>query len=112
MRRSETGLKLCVRVIYAKASLTHAPDIERVIVFLHCFSDDVWKVHRKALNYSFNLKILQTFIPIFIDNSQALVKDLSVNIGKKKEFDMLHYTTKAALNMICGKYNSKRPFLC
>ncbi|KAG5681628.1 hypothetical protein PVAND_011044 [Polypedilum vanderplanki] len=63
---------------------------------------DVWKIHRKSLNYSFNLKILQTFIPIFIENSQKLVNDLAVNIGKKKEFDLLHYSTKTALNMICG----------
>lgn len=63
---------------------------------------DVWKVHRKSLNYSFNLKILQTFIPIFIENSQKLVKDLAVNVGKRKEFDMLAYTSKSSLNMICG----------
>lgn len=65
--------------------------------------DDVWKIHRKSLNYSFNLKILQTFIPTFIENANKLVDDLSVNVGKVKEFDMLAYTTKSALNMICGE---------
>lgn len=70
---------------------------------LRC-SDDVWKIHRKSLNYSFNLKILQTFIPTFIENANKLVDELSVNIGKAKEFDMLTYTTKSALNMICGSY--------
>lgn len=74
------------------------------LLLLLSLADDVWKIHRKSLNYSFNLKILQTFIPIFIENSQSLVNDLAVNLGKKKEFDMLHYTTKCALNMICGKY--------
>ncbi|CRK99374.1 CLUMA_CG012597, isoform A [Clunio marinus] len=64
--------------------------------------NDVWKIHRKSLNYSFNLKILQTFIPIFIENSEKLVCDLEVNLSKKKEFDMLSFTTKSALNMICG----------
>lgn len=63
----------------------------------------MWKIHRKSLNYSFNLKILQTFIPIFIENSQKLVNDLAVNVVKRKEFDMLAYTSKSALNMICGK---------
>lgn len=67
-------------------------------------SDDVWKIHRKSLNYSFNLKILQTFIPTFIENANKLVDDLSVNVGKVKEFDMLTYTTKSALNMICGEF--------
>lgn len=68
---------------------------------------DVWKIHRKSLNYSFNLKILQTFIPIFIENAQKLVNDLAVNVGKRKEFDMLAYTSKSALNMICGKIFEK-----
>lgn len=68
---------------------------------------DVWKIHRKSLNYSFNLKILQTFIPIFIENAQKLVNDLAVNVGKRKEFDMLAYTSKSALNMICGEIFSK-----
>lgn len=66
----------------------------------------MWKIHRKSLNYSFNLKILQTFIPTFIENSQKLVSDLSVNVGKTKEFDMLSYTTKSALNMICGEFTA------
>ena len=70
--------------------------------FLACSVDDTWKIHRKSLNYSFNLKILLTFIPIFVENAQKLVVDLSVNVTKKKEFDMLNYTTKSALNMICG----------
>lgn len=73
-------------------------------MILFCHTDDIWKIHRRSLNYSFNLKILQTFVPIFIENSQALVKELAVNLGKKKEFDMLSYTSRAALNMICGKY--------
>lgn len=71
--------------------------------YVSLLADDVWKIHRKSLNYSFNLKILQTFIPIFIENAQKLVDDLSVNVGKTKEFDMLSYTTKSALNMICGE---------
>lgn len=65
-------------------------------------TDDVWKIHRKSLNYSFNLKILQTFIPMFIDNAQKLCDELSVNVDRKKQFDMLAYTSKSALNMICA----------
>ena len=72
-------------------------------LFLFPNSDDVWKIHRKSLNYSFNLKILQTFIPTFIENAKKLVESLSVNIEKIEEFDMLYYTSKSALNMICGE---------
>lgn len=67
-------------------------------------SDDVWKLHRKSLNYSFNVKILQSFIPIFIENAQKLCADLSENLDKKQQFDMLTYTSHSALNMICGEW--------
>ena len=80
----------------------------KYFLFLISCADDTWKIHRRSLNYSFNLKILQTFIPTFIENSQKLVEDLSVNIGKAKEFNMLDYTTKSALNMICGELESIR----
>lgn len=66
--------------------------------------DETWKVHRKSLNYSFNMKILQSFIPIFIENAQKLCSDLSENLGKKQQFDMLTYTSHSALNMICGEW--------
>jgi hypothetical protein len=49
------------------------------------------------------LKILQSFVPIFIENAQKLCEDLSVNVGKTKEFDVLKYTSHSALNMICGE---------
>lgn len=80
-----------------------ANEIEHVNNVLFSVLGDVWKIHRKSLNYSFNLKILQTFIPTFIENAQKLVDDLAVNVGKTKQFDMLTYTTKSALNMICGE---------
>lgn len=87
------------------AKCKHESDliVVQIQTMLFIVADDVWKVHRKSLNYSFNLRILQTFIPIFIENSQKLVNDLMVNLDRKKEFDMLSYTTKSALNMICGK---------
>lgn len=66
--------------------------------------DEVWKVHRKSLNYSFNMKILQSFIPVFIENAQKLCSDLSENLGKTLQFDMLTYTSHSALNMICGEW--------
>lgn len=92
---------MCVCVTFS----LYALDIDLMILFpslMQQILDDIWKIHRRSLNYSFNLKILQTFVPIFIENAKALVNDLAVNIVKKKEFDMLSYTTKAALNMICG----------
>lgn len=64
--------------------------------------DDVWRSHRKSLNYSFNLRILQTFIPIFIENAQKLVSDLSVDVGNKKSFNLLPYARNVSLRMICG----------
>lgn len=95
-------LRLDSGLISAKCKLDSRQSQSDFCLFFNS-TDDLWKIHRKSLNYSFNLRILQTFIPIFIENSKKLVEDLSTNISKSEEFNMLDYTTKSALNMICGE---------
>lgn len=67
------------------------------------FPDDVWKIHRKSLNYSFNLKILQSFIPIFVENTKSIIDQMMIHAYKNEEFNLLSYTTKCAVSMICGE---------
>uniref|UniRef100_A0A8D8CDF1 Cytochrome P450 4C1 n=1 Tax=Culex pipiens TaxID=7175 RepID=A0A8D8CDF1_CULPI len=40
---------------------------------------DIWKSHRKALSPAFNMKILQSFIPVFQQFSQKLVDRLAAH---------------------------------
>jgi hypothetical protein len=67
---------------------------------------NVWKIHRKSLNYSFNLKILQSFVPIFVENSKNMVEKMMEYTTTKEEFNLLDCTTKCALSMICGMYHN------
>ncbi|EAT48676.1 AAEL000357-PA [Aedes aegypti] len=61
----------------------------------------LWKSQRKALNPTFNLRILHSFVPIFEKCSKKLVSELE----KCKDGDtvnMFKYTSRCALEMVCG----------
>lgn len=71
--------------------------IESVIVI----PDQLWKGQRKALNPTFNLRILHSFIPIFVKCSQKLVQELA-KCSDGEMIDMFRYTSHCALDMVCG----------
>lgn len=62
----------------------------------------VWRPQRKILNTAFNLKILQSFIPIFCEKVQHLVR----NLREKEDedaFDITPMVHACALEMVCGE---------
>lgn len=64
-----------------------------------------WKPLRKLMNPTFNLKILQSFLPIFSERTRYFVS----NIGNEKEntpFDVLPYTEMCTLDSICCELNT------
>lgn len=67
--------------------------------------EKVWKPHRKLLNPTFNLRILQSFIPIFNEKSNLLVNKIQDEIGKEP-FDIMEYFGKCNLETICCKWMS------
>ncbi|XP_053691283.1 probable cytochrome P450 313a4 [Sabethes cyaneus] len=60
---------------------------------------NLWKTQRKALNPSFNLKILNGFIPIFDRCAQRLVKDISRCLAGEQIL-ITNLTTRCALAMV------------
>lgn len=71
-------------------------------ILFSTFTVRIWKVHRKLLNPSFNLKILKNFVPIFNEKSLKLVKCIETHVGKE-EFDMYELMGRCTLDMVCGK---------
>jgi cytochrome P450 family 4 len=61
-----------------------------------------WKEHRKFFNFSFNLKILESFMPMFIDYSEVLCENLEKEIKTEKEFDFSVYAKKASFDILCA----------
>ncbi|XP_053699083.1 cytochrome P450 4c21-like [Sabethes cyaneus] len=62
---------------------------------------NIWKRQRKALNSTFNVKILNGFVPIFDRHAQVLVEDL-LKYPTGKKVQITSYTIRCALAMVCG----------
>lgn len=85
-----------------KCSTSKAKQKKITISFI--FSVRIWKPQRKILNTAFNIRILQSFIPIF----NAKVTYLVRNIGEKVEddaFDISELMFACTLDMVCCKYS-------
>lgn len=64
-----------------------------------------WHRHRKLLTPTFHFKILETFMDIFVEKSETLVKVLEKE-ANGKPFNIFPYITRCALDIISGKYYS------
>lgn len=61
----------------------------------------MWKAHRKFFNNCFNLKIIQSFIPTFIEMSDDMNSGLTKHLNDK-EFDFLPFCKKISFDMLCS----------
>lgn len=68
----------------------------------------VWKPIRKLLNPCFNLKILQSFVPIFNDKTNLMLNNLKKEVGTGP-FDVAQYLHACTLDMVCGQYINEFP---
>lgn len=62
-----------------------------------------WKPIRKLLNPSFNLKILQSFVPIFNEKTNIMIENLDKEAGNPW-FDIGAYMHACTLDMVCGEF--------
>ncbi|XP_001230597.4 cytochrome P450 4c21 [Anopheles gambiae] len=62
---------------------------------------DEWRVHRKALNPTFNTRILNSFIPIFTDCVAKMIANMEKHAGDEKPINVLEFTSPCTLEMIC-----------
>lgn len=60
-----------------------------------------WKEHRKFFNFSFNLNIVESFLPSFVECSESLVDNLSKE-AEMEEFDFFVHAKKVSFDMLCG----------
>uniref|UniRef100_A0A182NMT4 Cytochrome P450 n=1 Tax=Anopheles dirus TaxID=7168 RepID=A0A182NMT4_9DIPT len=60
-----------------------------------------WRVHRKALNPTFNTRILNSFIPIFTDCVSKMITNMRKHDQDEKPINMLEFTSPCTLEMIC-----------
>lgn len=63
----------------------------------------LWKKDRRAINPTFNNRILQSFVPVFNTNVDILVDTLRPNIAGGP-FDIGENIAACTLDMVCGKH--------
>lgn len=61
-----------------------------------------WRKHRKIISPTFNQRILDTFVPVFDQQSKILVEQLSGQIGAG-QFEIAKYVSQCSLDMVCGE---------
>ncbi|XP_055542610.1 cytochrome P450 4c21-like [Wyeomyia smithii] len=79
------------------------PDVYKVVRLpkgLLAARYETWKVHRKTLNSTFNIRILHSFIPIFNDCAKRLIDRLSRQAESGKTCNILEYISECTLDMI------------
>jgi Cytochrome P450 len=60
-----------------------------------------WKEHRKFFNFSYSLRILESFLPTFITCSDSLVEKIC-NETEGKEFDFFAHAKKVSFDILCA----------
>ncbi|XP_055605421.1 cytochrome P450 4c21-like [Uranotaenia lowii] len=90
--------------------LTHPDCLERPFFFrftglergLLSAEHRLWKHQRKILNPTFNVKILNSFIPIFEDYTGKMVQSLIPFADGKSQINIFKYTSKSSMETIFG----------
>ncbi|XP_043277718.1 uncharacterized protein [Venturia canescens] len=60
----------------------------------------IWRSHRKLIGPTFNMKVLTSFVEIFANQSEIMVKRMSQELGGK-DFDVYKYITLCTLDIVC-----------
>ncbi|XP_058823366.1 cytochrome P450 4c21-like [Topomyia yanbarensis] len=79
------------------------PDVYKVVRLpkgLLASRYETWKVHRKTLNSTFNIRILYSFLPIFNDCSRKLINRLNRYAETGEICNVLEYISECTLEMI------------
>uniref|UniRef100_A0A6E8VZK4 Cytochrome P450 n=1 Tax=Anopheles coluzzii TaxID=1518534 RepID=A0A6E8VZK4_ANOCL len=63
----------------------------------------LWKTQRKALNPTFNTRILNSFIPVFVQCSRQMVQHMEQSVGDVgRSISIFPFISKCTLEMVCG----------
>ncbi|XP_035780184.1 probable cytochrome P450 313a4 [Anopheles albimanus] len=94
---------------HAQTILTSPATMEKANVYqftrLHgIFSLPVqqWRTHRKLMQPSFNLSILQSYVPLFEQKANVMISNLAAKVDTAEPFDIYRFITRCTLDMICA----------
>lgn len=72
------------------------------MIIINDFIVVTWRVHRKLITPTFNMRVLESFIEVFVRQSNILIRKMEAELDGN-EFDVFDYVTRCTLDIICGK---------
>lgn len=69
----------------------------------YVFIEPSWNGHRKLFNKAFSHKILKSYIPIFVKESNNLIREIDLTITEGKEMDLWMLLQESTLKISTGK---------
>lgn len=67
----------------------------------------VWKQQRKQLAPCYSNQVTWSFLPVFNQKANLFLRNVSRHIGKG-HFDVMHYCSAAALDIVCGEFERRK----
>ncbi len=67
---------------------------------------DKWRIHRRVIKPTFNLRRLEKFLPIFNVQSKSLISKLDNESDTGISFNLWTYVFSHSLSSICGMYQT------
>lgn len=69
-------------------------------------SAKLWKKNRKLINPTFNQKIVDSFVHIFVKHGELIVEQMEKKISENTLFDVDQFLLTYTMNILTGKLNN------
>lgn len=79
-------------------------NIRSAIIKLFLFVADTWGLHRRLIQPTFHMNILETFIGTFVDASNLLVKRLK---DQPNELNITHMVNQCVIDILNGEFSTR-----